>query len=303
MSSSLSRREFLAATAASALAFSGSAAAQGASLAPPPVCVFSKHLQHLTTYRALATQVKRLEFDGVDLTVREGGHVLPDRVAEDLPRAVEVLCAEGIEVPMITTRIADGRDATARSILEAASKLGIKFVRIGGHRYPPMGDPIARIEACAKDMGPLVELLDEFDMYAGYHNHSGMLNVGAPVWDLHYLFEAVGSPRLGANFDLGHAMVEGTFGDWQITTRLMTRHAKMMSVKDFVWNGAQPKWTPLGEGIVPITEILRLFWHARFNGPISIHFEYDMGDIPAAMDHMAADLATLRGCLREAGYA
>lgn len=303
MRMSLSRREFMAASAAATIAAAGTAAAQETPLKRPAVCVFSKHLRHLTAYESLASQAKELGFDGIDLTVRDGGHVLPERVTEDLPRAAEAIRAKGLELPMITTRITNGKDSTARPILETASNLGIKFVRVGNDRYPPLGDPIEHLDKYAKDMMPLVALLEEFDLYAGYHNHSGMLEVGAPVWDLRYLFEKVGSPRLGSNYDLGHAMVEGSFGDWQITTRLMTRHAKMLSVKDFVWSDAKPQWKPLGEGIVPITEMLHLFHKARFSGPISIHFEYEMGEESAAQKYMRQDLQTLHACLSKAGYA
>jgi hypothetical protein len=50
--------------------------------------VFSKCLQWLD-YPGMAGITAEAGFDGVDLTVRAGGHVLPERVEEDLPKAVE----------------------------------------------------------------------------------------------------------------------------------------------------------------------------------------------------------------------
>ena len=38
-------------------------------------------------------------FDGVDITVRKGGHVEPGRVAQDLPPLVKLLRAHNLEVP------------------------------------------------------------------------------------------------------------------------------------------------------------------------------------------------------------
>ncbi len=49
-------------------------------------------------------------FRAVDLTVRPDGHVLPERVEDDLPRAVETLRRSGLTVPMITTAITDAND-------------------------------------------------------------------------------------------------------------------------------------------------------------------------------------------------
>ena len=112
MRDSLSRREFLQATSAAAAA--GALPGAAAVATPPPAtgpykgtfCMFSK--PEPATRLELAQAVKAAGFGGVDLTVRnELGHVMPNRAAEDLPKAVEAIRAEGIEVPMITTTRGD----------------------------------------------------------------------------------------------------------------------------------------------------------------------------------------------------
>ena len=109
----MTRRDFMATAAAAATAAGGATAA-----APgrPIVCVFSKHLAKLD-YDQLGRAAHELGFDGVDLTVRPGGHVVPERVAEDLPRAVEAIRSHGVEVPLITTAITSASDPSARAIL------------------------------------------------------------------------------------------------------------------------------------------------------------------------------------------
>src|SRR5207244_10403515 len=52
------------------------------------LCFFSKHLPRMNG-RELGRSLKALGFDGVDLTVRPGGHVDPKRVAIDLPVFVD----------------------------------------------------------------------------------------------------------------------------------------------------------------------------------------------------------------------
>ena len=37
-----------------------------------------------------AETMRALGYDAIDLTLRPGGHVLPERVAEDLPKAAEL---------------------------------------------------------------------------------------------------------------------------------------------------------------------------------------------------------------------
>jgi len=301
MKADVTRRQFMmAATAASAVTALPTRA-MAKEKRGPLVCIFSKHLQFLD-YKALAKTAKDLALDGVDLTVREGGHVLPANVNEDLPRAVDALRAQGIEVPMISTRLCSGDDPDARSILEAASKLGIPYFRIGGQKYDKTGDPLRQLPTFIDELRGLSKLAEEFGMTAGYHNHSGYYNVGAPLWDLLRIFESVGSERLGSNFDTGHATVEGAFGAWQINARAMAPHIKMMAVKDFIWKKDRPEWVPLGQGVAKTEEILKIVRVAGFSGPISIHFEYKTKSNDALLEEMRTAVATLRGYLKDAGY-
>src|SRR5260370_5962966 len=110
----MTRRQLLAGAAAS-WALSG----QDKGTVRPAVCLFSKHLPKLG-YEDLAKTVRDLGFDGVDLTVRPGGHVLPERAAQDMPRAVSLLREHGLTVPMITTGLVSPSDPAARPTLATA---------------------------------------------------------------------------------------------------------------------------------------------------------------------------------------
>lgn len=298
------RRQFLASTAAMAAAVSVSdrAKAKENTVNGPGVCVFSKHLQFLD-YEPLADTCKELGLDGIDLTVRDGGHVLPAKVAADLPRAVEAIRKRGLDVPMITTRLADGDDPDARPIFEAASKLGIPYVRIGGKMYDKTGGIMDQVDAYAESVRGLAKLAEEFGITLGYHNHSGFGNLGGPLWDLHRLYEMVGSDHLGSNLDAGHATVEGAYGAWETNVRLIAPYTRMMAVKDFVWDGDKPRWVPLGKGIVDTAAILAIVRQAGFAGPISLHFEYKVSSDAAMIEEVRNAVPVLRDCLKKAGYA
>lgn len=299
----MNRREWMAAaSAAAALTFAPRAQAKPPAM--PPVCVFSKHLQFLD-FPALAQALKSVGADGVDLTVRPGGHVLPGDAARDLPRAVEALKSEGLAVAMATTRLTSIGDSDALPTFQALQQSGVAFVRVGGHKYPSDGDPVRALEAITADCRQLAEMAAAHGLSAGYHNHSGKLNFGAPLWDLLRVIEAVGAPHFGSNFDVGHCMVEGPYGDWDLTARALAPHTRMLAVKDFRFVKAAPRWTPLGEGIVPVAEFLKRFHSAGFSGPVSIHFEYDgYNDATedGKLEQIAAAVKLVRGALAEAGY-
>src|SRR5580765_3339715 len=86
----------------------------------PPIVYFSKHLQWLD-WEPMVAPAAELGFDGIDLTVRKGGHIQPERVKEDLPKVAKIVRKAGLEIPMITAGIVDANSPDAESIIRAAS--------------------------------------------------------------------------------------------------------------------------------------------------------------------------------------
>src|SRR5208283_2836213 len=132
---SSSRREFLrnvagAGAMASLPGLRSAAAAAAGPASRVPTCYFSKHLQWLD-WEPMAETAAELGFDGIDLTVRDGGHVLPERVREDLPKVARIVRKAGLDIPMITAGIADIHSPYAEDIIRTASDVGIHRYRWG----------------------------------------------------------------------------------------------------------------------------------------------------------------------------
>jgi sugar phosphate isomerase/epimerase len=288
---SITRRDF---TRGAALAGVGALVGVRARAAAnrPALCLFSKHLPKLN-YVDLARTVKQMGFDGVDLTVRAGGHVLPERAAEDLPRAVEAIRGQGLAVPMITTGLISASDPAARPTLATAGRLGVPFFKLGYWQYSPGISIEARIAEVRRDTAALVALGKEQGVAAGYHNHSGNY-VGAAVWDIRSIIGDMDPKWIGYYFDPCHATAEGGEGGWQISLRMAIARIKMVAIKDFFWEKRAGKWEmrmcPLGEGMVRWPEFFAALREARFAGPISMHVEYE----PADESAIARDFAFLR---------
>src|SRR5262245_56275399 len=101
------------------------------------ISIFSKHL-HFLQGEDLAKAAASIGFDGVDITVRKGGHIEPDRVRQELPPLVAILRKSALEVPMVTTDIVDPDTPFAEDILKTLADLGIRYYRFmpsGGFRY------------------------------------------------------------------------------------------------------------------------------------------------------------------------
>src|SRR6266576_874476 len=97
--------------------------------------IFSKHLQFLN-YHDMAEAVAEMGFDGIDLTVRPEGHVLPERVESDLPKATEAMRKVSLVPLLMTTAVQDANNAIDRRVLEVAVKLGIQYYRMDWYSYP-----------------------------------------------------------------------------------------------------------------------------------------------------------------------
>jgi L-ribulose-5-phosphate 3-epimerase len=335
--SMMSRRALLLGAATSSVlhAFakdtSPNANAPMASVDPPEklkICVFSKHLQWADVPDAAAI-ARDIGFDGIDLTVRAQGHVLPERVEADLPAAVEIVRRAGLQVPMITTEITSSQTPHADAILKTANSLGIRHYRWGQLTYPADEGIAERLDQLKPQMKALAELNEKHQICGMYHTHSGPGMVGGPIWDLWTIFQGLDPRWIGVNYDIGHATVEGGYGGWIASSRLVKHSMSGIALKDFAWgqnkkssthqdpydkslsieNAWVPHWCAIGQGMVNFSGFFAIVKANRFSGPVQLHFEYpglggaQNGDkkltIPRQelMDAMRRDLTFVKGVM------
>ena len=279
------------------------------------VAIFSKHL-HFLRGEDLAKGAAEIGFDAVDLTVRKGGHVEPERVAEDLPPLVKAIRAHALETPMITTDIVDADTPHAENILKTMAGLGIRYYRWGGLTFDAKQPYPAQLDRMKPRIAKLAALNARYQASAMYHTHSGIGLVGTSIWDLYILLKDFDPKAVGVNYDVGHATVEGGFGGWINSFRITGPYLRGIAVKDFLWGkdakgNWQPQWKPLGEGMVRFPQFFGMVAETGFNGPLQLHIEYPLGgandgrttlSIPREQVYaaMKRDLGVLRGYLAQA---
>jgi sugar phosphate isomerase/epimerase len=292
------------------------AQAAGKAAGPKPkVAIFSKHLLFLRG-EDLAKGASEMGFDGIDLAVRKGGHVEPDRVQQDLPALVKIIRSHGLEVPMITTDIVDAESPYAEDMLKAMAELNIRYYRWGGLKFQGDQPYPVQLEQMKPRVAKLAALNAKYRANAMFHTHSGIGVVGASIWDLYILLKDFDPTSVGINYDIGHATVEGGFGGWINSFRICGRHLRGIAVKDFLWqkNGTRgwvPAWKPLGEGMVHLQQFFNMVAATDFSGPLQLHFEYPLGGADTGKTKLTAskeevfatmkkDLTLLRGYLDQA---
>ena len=297
---SFSRRKLLQASTAVPLSVLGTSALpafalQGSDRAKPvnKFCAFIKFIQELP-YKQLAETVAELGFDGIEATVRDGGHVLPERVEEDLPRLVEALKECGLEITVMASSVNSLDQPHTKKVLRTASALGVKRYRLAYYRYDLKRPILAQLDDLKPVLNDLVAFHKKLGLQGVYQNHAGATSVGAPIWDLRYLMKDLSPADLAIAFDIRHATVEGGQA-WPLNFRLAKPHLGAIYVKDFSWkNGRKPVNVPLGSGQVDP----KFFPQARasgFSGPLSLHVEYlPKGGLAANVAALKTDLAKLR---------
>ena len=261
-----------------------------------PVCAFAKHLQWLS-FDELADYLAEHDFDGIEATVRKGGQVEPENAERDLPRLVGALKRRDRRVVIMTTDISDARDPVAARVLKTAAGLGIPYYRMGYYRYDLDKPIIPQLETFRESARRLGEFNARTGITGVYQNHAGSRYVGASLWDLHRLLEGVPPEQIGVAFDVRHATVEGG-QSWPVLWRLVRDQTQAVYVKDFQWDGRQPRNVPLGQGQVDPSLLKMVRDEVAAGTPISLHMEYidhrDQSLQDECMQAMDRDRRTLR---------
>ncbi len=278
-----SRRQFLKQTALVAgtlpIVSASVAASVGVTGLPlPDIHIFSKHLQFLN-YADMADAAASMGFNGVDLTVRPDGHVRPERVEDELPKAVDALKKAGLSPKLMTTVVGDAANATDMRVLKTASHEGFQQYRMKWYQYDEKKSIPESLLGFQQQLKALGELNKSLNLIGCYQNHAGLL-VGSSVWELWEILKTADPMYSGVQYDIRHATVEGG-QSWPNGLRLLRPQIKSLALKDFRWitkNGVTTvQDVPFGEGMVDFKTYFRLLKEYKLTMPVSLHIEYPTG--------------------------
>lgn len=238
----------------------------------PPLCLFSQILSRIT-YTDLGDIVKQIGFDGIDLTIRPGGHVEPRLSSVDLVRAFESVMGAGLECPLITTALTSPMDPGALPVLAISGRTSIPLFRTG--------DWMPENSNYRRDIAGLVSIGSHYGIAMALHNYTSE-NAGEAPWDVARTLALFDPKWAGAFFDPIHGRAH-----WEDALRPLLPRLKAVAVKDFqlVKSGGEGKAVPcpLGEGVVDWPRFFGMLAQAGFAGPLSVRVEYAPKDELAAI--------------------
>jgi sugar phosphate isomerase/epimerase len=289
----MDRREFLTSASAAALVGCTTGGRIGdAQTADIEYHVFSKMFQPPVTKspEELCELMKKAGFDGIQWTVRKGGHVDPANVAADLPRLCRIAESFGLKNRSICTDItsdASGRPGLsdgAETALRVAADCGIGMFRPAYFFYDAKNESFARsLERIRRGFAGLARLAERTGVKATYQNHSpwwGPRVFGSVVWDLWECLHELDPADVGLEFDPMYAFFQ-TGGAWRHGFGLVAPWIAALDLKDFRYAPPRAPGRPFeiemvaaGKGVVPWDEVRELVAAHAPRVPRILHFEW-----------------------------
>ena len=279
---------------------------------PLKVHLFSKHLQFLDVKKA-GQIAAELGFDGLDLTVRPNGHILPENVKTELLPALKDIKQSGSSCAMITTTVSDAANPMDQDIIKTAAAGGVRFYRSNWFKFREDRSLEDSLLFYQEKVRQLADLNKTHNIIGCYQNHSGTY-IGASVWEVKKILETANPEFFGVQYDIRHAVVEGG-GSWTNGVKLLKDQIRTIVLKDFKWGKVDGKWqiinVPMGQGMVDFTSYFKLLKSYGIKPPVTLHLEYPLGgaekgryeidvDQKIVFDAMKKDLATVHQLWKDA---
>jgi sugar phosphate isomerase/epimerase len=268
--------------------------------------LFTDNLSDLSI-RDACRGAKIAGFDGLDLTVRPGGHVLPENATTGLPAAHKTAREEDFAIPMISTGITSADSPHAEAIVSAAHERVENF-KLGYWRYQPFGNLPKQLDEARRQLEGVIKLTSRHHIRPCVHIHAGPILSNGPLSYL--LLKDFAPSDVGAYVDPMHMCVEGALSGWEMTLDLLAPWVALVGVKNYVMVPAERddfgqqrfrmNYVPLADGTAPLPQFFRRLKEIKFDGVVSLHSEYKGGatwrklNTAELLEQSAADLRYLK---------
>jgi sugar phosphate isomerase/epimerase len=239
-------------------------------------------------------------FHYVELTATKGWteHVFPDQSLKELLKVRRLMRKLNLKTAglsghcnlMDPDRIPDFMDN-----IELAAFFDSPFIVSSVGEAHLKDKAVSGIDGLTRNIRELLPLLDSLDMKLVLEAHGDHATAAA----LMPIIEAVGSPRVGINYDTANVIFYGDV-DPEKDIRECLDQVAYLHLKDKAGDRKAWDFPALGEGYVRFPEIFEILKSAGNNAPFSIEIEFTEKG-PASLDEVndavrrSADYLTKRG--------
>lgn len=304
----MKRRDFLATSGASLASLASSPLLKAEGKPEPeakdwPLVAFEKPIQTLP-YDRMGEILAEMGMNGIEATIRPGGHIEPREAEEKVPQMVADLAKNDQKAHLVATRISEITPENEKFLLTLKEN-GITTYRSDYYRYDYKRELLPQVKEFAVKAKEIAAFNKENGLQAIYQFHSGYKLLGGLSWDLALLLEEIDPQHFGVGMDLRHFRTDSGLS-WKVSVELMRKHIQALYVKDAVWSGERSdklKSVPLDTGFVN-KEVFDLVRKDLSPMPISLHMEWGLKPIyPAdrvmeAVENITRDAKTLQGWMK-----
>ncbi len=279
----------------------------------------SKFFSHLTIER-LGEKAIALGFDGIDICIRPGHPIHVENVIEALPKAVKVWQTQGLVCPLATAAVTmtAPKAPDAETLYAACAEAGVPRLKIGFWKFNEGDDYWKVLDGARADLEGFVKLSEKYGVQTCYQIHSGPC-IGSNCAGLMHLIKGFDPRHVGAYPDFGHLLLDGE--DDAMGLSMLRDYLSVVGIKDALYAPQPaghilpyiPCFVKVGAGCVNWHRCLSALRKLGFDGPLSVHTEYNFDESiirqvgyadtsPPNLEQWAKeDVAYLRRVLSELG--
>lgn len=255
--------------------------------------VFVKPWKHLALPE-LSQHVRNLGFDLIELPVRPGFPCEPERIEEDLPKAVSILADHGVRVLNVTAALPLNDERLYAACARAEVPMNRVMFRRQGMNY-------WEAEASARHtLDEAMPLCEQYGIQIGVQNHCGDF-VAVNALGLYHLLKDYDPKYIGAIWDPAHNALEGM--EPEPALDVVAAHLCVVNLKNGYWrrvSGPEAEvaewrvyWTSGRHGRASWPRVAAKLKAMNYEGPLCLSAEYSA---EAEVDRLiAADLAFAKG--------
>ncbi|MEJ6723535.1 MAG: hypothetical protein QNK80_02305 [Akkermansiaceae bacterium] len=298
----MERRKFLLKSGAM---MAGMSVSQGKASLPKkngPIVAFEKPFQALD-YDRMGEELAKMGIQGIEATIRKGGHIEQKNAAEEVPKMVASLAKNDQRAYLVACNVGEITPENEK-YLKVLKDNGITRYRMEYYRYNLKGDLLQQVKDHATKAKELASYNRENGMQAIYQLHSGAKLLGGMSWDLALLLQDIDPAEIGIGYDLRHFRTDSGLS-WKAALQVARKHIQAIYVKDAVWTGPRTnklKNVPLDTGFVDkatFDEVRK----GQKPLPMSVHMEwgessiYPKDKVMEAVANVAREVKTLKSWL------
>ena len=214
--------------------------------------------------------LRELDYDGVELRVKEDYHVAPDTILSRVKELEDLKARYGLEIPVLATYLSITDLKSLMPVFEAAEILEARGVRVS--LGPPLdGEPSywEILDRVSRHLETFFKSIQQFKVRALFEIHLKTL-ISSPSL-AYLLLKGFDPAQVGVIHDAGNMIIEGR-EDWKMGVEILGDYLRHVHVKNISWRkGAKWNWIwdELETGMVDWGEILAVLSSVSYEGYLS----------------------------------